>query len=359
MSPDQTHGMGKIFIEDFINAALHFHKDYGTENIRKNKEIFSETKIDIETFLQADDITVETEKIINNPDSRIDIFIQSKKTETTIIIENKVFTSTHDDQLNRYEKEAAAFYGKKVFIYLTPNGDIPTDDNGKYQKNWCALSYEAVIKCLKERTKNIPKTKNNAKLIFLLEDYIKMVDTNILRNNANVRAKCKEIRKKYAKALELLMNYTDNVDEIYSFVFNWINENVPNIAKIYFYEKALCFYTKPFEDFFAKYNRRIVINESWYAFEVQVGSKDGPINLSMGVGKPTEEEWGEPEIKIKNLLTPDKKMPLKYCTLFRVTLLQSEERQLNFADVQDKLIAGLTTFFTQFKYLEEKIISEL
>ena len=122
LNPNQSHKAGKEFLAGFLKL-LYDYNGNADEDIKSNKEILAKSGItslnDFAEFLDADDVMVETERVITNPESRIDIFIQSKKAETTIVIENKVFTGTHDEQLQRYEEETAVFTGKKVIFSFT------------------------------------------------------------------------------------------------------------------------------------------------------------------------------------------------------------------------------------------------
>jgi len=353
LDPNQIHKMGTAFLSGFLNLLYEYQ---GSENeIKSNKEILVKNKIssfnDFIDFLNSDDITVETEKVISNPESRIDIFIQSKKAETTIVIENKVFTGTHDDQLHRYEEETSIFNGKKIYVYLTPNGDIPTNEVGEYEKNWTIISYDTIVDLLEKIIKDIPKSKQFDRLKFLLEDYIKMVDTNILKNNMKVRALCKDILKKHADAIELLNHYSDNIDDVYDFTYNWIKENVSNIHNLYYKGRQLSFYTNSIYNFFAKYGRQVEISKSWFSFGLSINSKDGPVKLGIGLGKQTEE-WGEPEQIIKKEILPDKAFGNKYCTLYQIELLSATDRQKNINEIKDLLEERLQNALLKFREIE-------
>lgn len=135
-----------------------------------------------------------------------------------VIIENKLFTSTHDDQLNRYATEAEKINVdkklKQIFVYLTPFGEVPTDINGNYQYGWCMIDYSTIINNLKLHV----ETLKNSKLKYLIEDYITMVDNKILHNNPTIRALCKKIRREHSEALDILLNYIDSVDMVYKYI---------------------------------------------------------------------------------------------------------------------------------------------
>lgn len=71
----------------------------------------------------------------------IDLLLISKNREVVICIENKIWTSEHDNQLNRYYEyinDAFPAY-KKIYLYLSPNGEIPES------KEWMAISYKTVL----------------------------------------------------------------------------------------------------------------------------------------------------------------------------------------------------------------------
>lgn len=357
LNPNQSHKKGNTFLAGFLNLLCEYDGN-AEEDIKSNKEILANSDIksfsDFTEFLNADDIVVETEKVISNPESRIDIFIQSKKTETTIVIENKVFTGTHDEQLDRYEKETAVFTGRKIYIYLTPNGDMPTNMVGEYQENWTIISYKSIIDLLEKQLKDIPKSKQFEKLIFLLKDYIEMVDTNILRNNMKVRALCRDILKKHADAIELLNHYTDNIDDVYEFINGWIKENISGVHYIYFKGRQLCFYTNKIFEFFAKYGRQVEITKTWFSFGTYITSKDGPIKLGIGLGKQTEE-WGEPETIIKTKALPDKPFGNKYCTLYQIELLSESDRQMSLDEIKAKLEEKLQAAKIKLEEIESLI----
>ena len=353
LDPDATHGMGNAFLADFLKSLCNY-PPYGDAEIATNRDILAGE--DFDKFLNATDIKVETEKTLSGPESRIDIFIRSQQANTVLVIENKVFTSTHDDQLRRYEEEIKVFDGSKIKVYLTPKGDIPTDIDGNYQPDWCIFSYEKLLEILKKRLRTIPATKQFYKLRFLLEDYIEMVDATILKNNPSLRSMCKDILKRHADALEILMEYNDNVDDVYEYIANtWIPANIPNLAELEYKGRQLRFYTQPIADFYAKHNHPIKINPAYWAVCVNLGSKDGPIILGFGLGKNAEGEWEEADVIIRNLLVPEKKMGNKFCTLFTVELLSAEERQNKFEDIKTTLDERLSLFLTKLHDLENTL----
>lgn len=52
-----------------------------------------------------------------------------------------------------------------------------------------------------------------------------MLEVEILMNNNDVRAKCKDIRRMYAHELELVMGYNDNIHEVLDYAKQWAIDN--------------------------------------------------------------------------------------------------------------------------------------
>ena len=359
-APQQIHGKGNLFLCDFLKALYYYPQNDNIE-VFSNSNILSATFtyeeiIDIAT---ASDIKVETEKVIDNPDSRIDIFIYSKEKNSVIVIENKVFTSTHDDQLKRYELEVEKLNTdktlKKIFIYLTPFGETPTDINGEYQQGWCIIDYATIVNNLKKRIGNI----RNQKLKYLIEDYINMVDNKILHNNPTIRSLCKKIRKEHQEAIEILLNYIDNVDMAYKYIANtWLPQNIQNCSYVNANGRKLVFYTDAIKNFYNKHGQEMEISDGLFKFQISVMSKDGPVSMDMWLSKAEEDKWTAADIKIHDILQPNKKMGKKYCTLFSCPILSVEEREKVFEndkDLYDLIDDRLRNFLSKLSELEKKL----
>ncbi|MGN1103691.1 MAG: PD-(D/E)XK nuclease family protein [Candidatus Coproplasma sp.] len=358
LNPKQTHNKGCLFLSDFLQSLY----DFDSENeVPSNAEILSQTLTfaELTAFANADDIIVETEKVIDNPESRIDIFLKSEKTKTVFVIENKVFTSTHDDQLRRYCEEVAKLETggclKKIFVYLTPFGEVPKDIDGNYQSNWCIIDYGTIIKNLKSRIGKL----QNAKLKCFIEDYISMVDNRILHNNPTIRELCKKIRREHSDALEILLNYADNVDMAYKYIATeWLPQNIPDISELIYSGRKLVFVTKAVSDYYAENQTDIKVNEEIYRLQISVTSKDGPVMITVWLSKEKDEEWSEADKKIRDILQPKKAMGAKYCTLYSHTLLTVEEREKVFDEDRDlyALLSGrLGQFLTKLHQFERQL----
>ncbi len=358
-----SHNKAGLFLSDFLKA-LYLYTQNDSNAIPSNAQILSDnfTLDEAEDFANASDLRVETEKVIDTPESRIDVFIYSKERNTAVVIENKVFTSTHDDQLNRYEAEVEKFNTdkalKKIFVYLTPLGQIPTDINGNYQHGWCIIDYGTVIENLKQRVGTI----KNSKLKYLIEDYIAMVDNKILHNNPTIRALCKKIRREHSEALDILLNYIDNVDMVYKYIATeWLPRNVPDSCNVIANGRKLVFYTKVVQNYYNKCGLKMNTDDGLFRFQISVGSKDGPVTIGMWLSKTADDEWNIADTHIRDVLQPNKRMGEKYCTLYSCTILSEEEREKVFDNDQELyglIDERLGAFLNKLRDFEMRLISQ-
>lgn len=380
LDPTKPHGLGNLALKKLFEKLPTYDKTNGKTlptNFNSNETIFNNaiSQVGISAFLASDDITVDTEQIGKENNRRIDILIQSPKEKTDVVIENKTFSTTHDDQLQKYEDKFVNAVGwKKIYIYLTIGGELPQDDNGVYKENWCRFDYEEIYKIVKEilgelKSRNcmIPvRGKQKNKLKVLLEDYMETVDAYILKGNMKLMRKCKEIYTKYEKELEILINYHDNTLEALELCRGWLlgkgvklhKSNKPMAARI-------LAYTESMEDFFKKNSETLTKTECYLLAQVNEPNLEIYIELEKG-NKP---DWSPAQLKILEHYDSNgawKKSgyyKLKTCS---VTLLNLEERgealedsDGNDRDVKTNLKNRLNNFVDTVLFNFENILKKL
>lgn len=105
----------------------------------------------------------------------IDLLLISNK--NIIVIENKIFTEDHNDQLQRYRKLIIERYPEKehLFIYLTPNGSPPrSKEEDEY---WNCVSHLQLIEVIKELSDFW--LESDAKNFII--DFIDSMETHVLK----------------------------------------------------------------------------------------------------------------------------------------------------------------------------------
>lgn len=355
------HGLNNLFLKKFMEKLFcHPNRNDPEPELKTNLKILSDAGIAIEKmfdFINAPDVKVDTERVIIHPESRIDIFLSSQSAKTLMVIENKVFTSTHDEQLTRYKREVDEYRAwndyKKIYVYLTPLGDHPYElktDGMIYNADYCVFSYISILNIINEIKKDLPKDKNNLKLKFLMEDYVEMVDANILNTSSELRALCKEIRKKHKDALNILMNYTDIADKVVTYCKERITTELAGIIIKAETEARFDFITDKLNCVFK--NEEIILGANRYKYLFRVSGGKGDIVGNMFLEKDDGAEWSETQKRIADLYKIKTENKGKYCTLFSVKILDEQDRQRDFEEIESIVDDGLTAFMHKIQMLE-------
>ena len=190
-SPNENHGLGTKPIELFFKMLA---QNKGIDNLN----VFELLDINYEDF-----------NVIREY-KNIDILFKSSKNKIIICIENKIWTSEHDNQLNRYKNIIDTEYEnyKKIFLYLTPYGDLPSDNN------WHYISYNDIVNILEQ----IDIDNINPKVKLLLQDYKNMIRSKIMNDN-ELKELCNKIYRKHKRAIDLIIeNKEDDIYYFYSII---------------------------------------------------------------------------------------------------------------------------------------------
>ncbi len=351
LDPKAAHGRGDFFLHAFSDALFDYNKHIS--GVKPNREILSKFSCErLHAFASADDLVVKTEETLVGDDGRMDIYMRSDKSNITLVIENKTFTSTHDNQLNRYE-ELTAGNGDCIYVYLTPFGEKPTHKDGSYADKWCIFDYASILGILKAFLKG--RRGVDAKLKFLIEDYINMVDDKLLKNNRNIMDKCKRIRREHGDALEILLNYSDCADKVIEHLNDKLSQVVPHFIPYSPRGKSIYFTVTDILDLYARCDCPTELDSGLHRFQMSVLCND-KITISMWLCKDGGE-WSEADKKIHDVVAPQKPMGSKYCTLFSVTLLEESERYGNYDEqqIERKIEGPLGVFLKKLKELQNSL----
>jgi hypothetical protein len=180
---DNNYGVGYYFFKEFIKV---LRKRYAHNNLIYKLEKLSDHDIN--------NIEVFREKL------RTDIIINFKNSKIMIVIENKIFSSEHSNQLEKYQKLVEREYGKNyqyLYLYLTPEGYPP-----KNSTNWLPISYFEVNEVLHSIKKEVVNYE-------FIESYQKILEDKIL--------------KKGPLAKEAKLIYKNN-RQVFDFIFNLIDK---------------------------------------------------------------------------------------------------------------------------------------
>ena len=204
--PNSNHGLSESFLKQFLKFFISENKEY----IKADINLF-----DFEIFDYSD---VEIRREWNNIDLLIILNEPSKK--VCITIENKISSIEHSDQLQRYRKiindEFKNF--EKIFIFLSPNNVIPSDEN------WVCLTYTTVAKLIEDLLDSKKESLSNNVYNFI--NQYNIVLRRYLVGNSEIEQICRSIYKKHQKALDLIFQYKpDIILEISEYVQNLLKKD--------------------------------------------------------------------------------------------------------------------------------------
>ena len=181
MNPNENHGMGDAFLKAVVQEMV-------VNDTDGRYDIFQTLLLDFYSF------TVYREW------KNIDIFLISDQDKFLIAIENKIGAHEHSDQLNRYRTILEADYPgyRKMLIFLTPDGDDPSD-----VKNWDVLTYSSIAEVLGQQKDEL-ELQSDVEL--MIRNYLDMIRRDIVEDQKLIEV-CNKIYARHKKALDLIFEH--------------------------------------------------------------------------------------------------------------------------------------------------------
>jgi len=207
LNPNETHGLNDSFTKEFLKSVYD-----------NNTHLFNDLSLEDVYLWTYENIEVYRER------KNIDILLIDNQKKLIVIIENKIDSSEHGEQLNKYEKYINEEYMsyKKMFIYLTITGEEASKND-----IWGSYSYQLI---LDELLKDMIQ-KANSKVKNFLIDYESILRRYIV-NNDRIEQICRRIYSKHKKALDLIYEYRpDIILEISNHIKDIVKEKETIIIK--------------------------------------------------------------------------------------------------------------------------------
>lgn len=181
LDPAESHGQGQLFLKALLMDLL---KHAPTE-------LRPLSPIDLDGI---DLRGVEVRREWKN----IDVVIICKEPRFAVVIENKIDSREHSDQLARYQETVTDHYADlpTLYIYLTPDGDEPSEDS------WVPYTYADIYRVFTR----IRQTYQNAigdEVRVFLDHYLNLLRARFM-NNEELDKLCRQIYKNHRQALQLI-----------------------------------------------------------------------------------------------------------------------------------------------------------
>lgn len=190
LNPKESHGQGPRFLSAFLSDLL----------------VAIPNADDLGRFVAAcksSDLDID----VHREWASIDLLLISRSAKAIVVIENKIHTGEHSDQLARYSQFVKAGFPdfSHRWLFLTPEGDPPSDSK------WAAYSYRRVHRWLHAALQE-SRGEMAADVIVVIEHYLDLIGNHIVSNN-DIDALCRSILARHGRAIELLGRYTSNLEE--------------------------------------------------------------------------------------------------------------------------------------------------
>ena len=263
MDPNENHGLGDSFL-------------YGI--ISKISQNMSHT--DALLFLSSDLYSFSVFREWNH----IGILLVSNRCKLVLGVENKVGSHEHNSN-GSYESQLITYRERLqsqfkdftiISVYLTPDGDIPSDDD------WIVLNYSDVVTIL-ENVYNSRRASLVGEASLLIKNYINTIKRNVIMDQELVNL-CNSIYNKHRKALDLIFeNRDDTISQVSNNCRRILCETkgvtLDDSSKSKIYVK---FRTIGLEQLFAD------IDQKYYYYQFEI--KDGHITFMLEYHKDKYEE---------------------------------------------------------------------
>ncbi len=128
----------------------------------------------------------------------VDLLIACDAPPFVVAIENKVDSSEHSDQLERYTSVVNAQYPERraLYVFLTVDGDVPSHGS------WVSYTYADVHRVF-SRVRTTHANAIGDDVLVFLDHYLNLIENQFM-SNPEIDALCRRIYKNHRRALDLI-----------------------------------------------------------------------------------------------------------------------------------------------------------
>ena len=181
LNPRQPHGLGDLFLKRLLQRTLTGRRRSGLP--------FSLIDLDVWSLDGA---------FVLREWNSIDLLVVDETHRIIVLIEHKIGTAEHSNQLDRYLLTVQHHYpGSRVLaLLLTPEGELPSDER------YLPISYSVVVQLI-EQLLDTRSSVIGADLQTLLRHYAELLRTHVVRDS-EIDDLCIRIYRKHQRALDLI-----------------------------------------------------------------------------------------------------------------------------------------------------------
>jgi hypothetical protein len=208
LDPKQPHGLGDAFAKRLIQRAL----------VVSGNDPLPITPIDLDVW-SLDRLTVIREW------QNIDILLVDEEHQFAVVIENKIGSGEHSDQLAKYLRVVReAHPGEKILgLYLTPDGTPPSDDA------YLVLDYGHVAD-VADTLADGRRTALDPAVHTLITHYAGMLRRHVVADS-EIAELCRSIYQKHRQALDLIYEHRPDEQAAIRDVLVSLIDGTPGIVR--------------------------------------------------------------------------------------------------------------------------------
>ena len=205
LDPNENHGLGEIFFKKFVGEIM----------LMNEEKEFSASVLDIH-LKNFFDLQLYRER------KSIDILAVSQVNKFVLLIENKVKSKEHSNQLDKYSRVVENDYpGFSIIkVYLTLEGDEPSHDE------YLIGSYSSILSILKS-IMELRKSNLNDKVVDFISYYIEVLNDLLEVDQETVRL-CKKIYNDNQEIIDYIFRKEKNLS-----IKNALDEKIFNVYSLY------------------------------------------------------------------------------------------------------------------------------
>ena len=181
LNPQQSHNLGDTFLKWFL------------------KDVFSDQRVTWINEFKVDSLKTDDLNIYREYKS-IDLLLETP--EFVVIIENKLWSKEHSNQLTRYKNIVEKEFPTKqhAFVFLTPYAETPEQDDDK--DAYVTFDYGSIVRIL-EIIMNTYGQSISSKVEIYINDYISVVRRYVMQDDEAISI-AREIYKNHKDALDFI-----------------------------------------------------------------------------------------------------------------------------------------------------------
>ena len=347
MNPAQTHGLGDSFLKGFLFKTSVKARMPGIE-----KTI---SPVDVDVW----DLT-ETE--IRREWKNIDILLVENAKRFICVIENKIYSSEHSDQLCRYRKVVEREFPDytRHYVLLNVSGEEPSDS-----KYYVGVTYDEVCDVI-ERLLKMRASTIGDDVATALAHYVTMIRRRIMPD-AEIQELCGRIYRKHRAALDLIYEHRpDRQAEIRDALLEMIKAD-PDLTLDRSSKDFIRFLPKSWDRPELRGGKGWTRTGRMLLFEFWNSSRWNPnslsLRLTLGPGDEsvsvTRQIW-DAATKAGSPLTPDQRGLTKWAGLFWKEILSTADYDdPGFDKVQSRLQEAWSAFKSNELPLIKDVIDQV